>query len=122
MGLGLKKNQRINESVVFKQVFASPDLKVFGKNALALMKTSQGNFPRLAVITKKKYFRTAVVRNLIKRISRESFRINQEKLGAFDIVLIFRNDILKSSRADIRKQVDELWQKVQKYSKKAPCF
>jgi ribonuclease P protein component len=44
------------------------------------------NFPRLGLIVPKKIIATAVGRNRIKRLIRESFRLNQHHLFGIDVV------------------------------------
>ncbi len=44
--------------------------------------------PRLGIAISRKCTRSAVVRNRIKRIAREAFRVRKEGLGGIDIVFL----------------------------------
>ena len=66
---------------------------------------------RLGLAISKKNCRLAVQRNRLKRIVRESFRLNKELLGEVDVVVMCQ---AAASRASNRKLFDSLaahWQK-----------
>ena len=48
------------------------------------------------------------MRNLIKRIIRESFRLSQSKLGCFDIVIVVYKNYAMLSKPEMRVVVDEM--------------
>lgn len=50
-------------------------------------KPNQGGHARLGIVVGKKELRTAVSRNLAKRVVRETFRLNQQQFPALDIVV-----------------------------------
>ncbi|MCW8932116.1 MAG: ribonuclease P protein component [Gammaproteobacteria bacterium] len=50
---------------------------------------------RLGLAVAKKSVKTAVHRNRIKRLTREFFRLNQDKLACADYVILVRNGIDK---------------------------
>ncbi len=52
------------------------------------------NYPRIAIIIKKKYIKLAVQRNKIKRIIYETFRLKQHKIKKNDYLLIIKKNIL----------------------------
>jgi ribonuclease P protein component len=66
----------------------------------------------LGLAVSKKYCRLAVQRNTIKRIIRESFRKNKDKLHGFDIVVLnnkFTHSVNKETlRADLLSQWNEI--------------
>jgi ribonuclease P protein component len=76
--------------------------------------------PRLGVSIGKKQVAKAVSRNQIKRITRESFRLNQHMLPAMDIVLIFYKPVLTQDKKQLRSFIDQQWQRLKVSSKNVP--
>jgi ribonuclease P protein component len=68
--------------------------------------------PRLGVVISRKVARTAVARNRIKRLVRESFRYEQQQLGSLDIVVIGRPGITRQTNRVITESLDKLWKKL----------
>lgn len=68
--------------------------------------------PRLGLVISRKAARTAVARNRIKRLVRESFRNTQQPLGGFDIVVIGRPGIALQANRVITESLDKLWEKL----------
>ncbi|KAA8731237.1 ribonuclease P protein component [Acinetobacter qingfengensis] len=69
---------------------------------------------RIGVVVAKKKVRRAHERNRIKRISRESFRLNQHQLSGFDIVVMPKIGIEKISNAELHQQLDMTWTKLKR--------
>lgn len=63
-------------------------------------------YPRIGIIISKKKIKLAHNRNQIKRIIRESFRINKLKLPCIDLVFVLKNIISKEILKNI---LNELW-------------
>jgi ribonuclease P protein component len=68
--------------------------------------------PRLGLVISRKAARTAVARNRIKRLVRESFRHTQQQLGGLDIVVIGRPGIALQANRDFVEALDKLWKKL----------
>jgi len=68
--------------------------------------------PRLGLVISRKAARTAVARNRIKRLVRESFRNTQQPLGGLDIVVIGRPGIALQANRVITESLDKLWEKL----------
>lgn len=62
----------------------------------------------------KRLVKKAVGRNAIKRRIRESFRLNQQKLDGFDIVVMANSGITKLTYQQVSELINPLWQKVAK--------
>jgi ribonuclease P protein component len=67
-------------------------------------------YPRLGLVIAKKTVRSAVVRNRLKRIIRESFRSTKQQLTDLDIVIMARRNTGTSSKAKILLSLARHWQ------------
>ena len=68
--------------------------------------------PRLGVVAAKKNLAHAVARNTFKRVVRESFRSNQNKLGNFDIIVFAYRNSADLTKAELRKCLDKQLEKL----------
>ncbi|MCW8834593.1 MAG: ribonuclease P protein component [Colwellia sp.] len=100
----------------FQAVFKKP-LK-FGSRHFTLLITpthlpedsSKSN--RLGLAIAKKRVKLAVQRNRIKRIVRESFRLNQHDLPAIDMVVMVKSGIDQLDNKEINKELAKIWRKI----------
>ncbi len=97
----------------YKQVFTNP-VKSTSKHFTLLAVPNQLEFPRLGIIVAKKNVRFAVDRNRIKRIMRESFRTQNQKLPAIDCVILARRASSEQANQVLFGQLDGLWKKINK--------
>jgi ribonuclease P protein component len=67
---------------------------------------------RLGIVVAKKKVRRAHERNRIKRIARESFRLNQQAIASLDIVVMPKIGIEDISNAELHQQLKFAWQKL----------
>ncbi len=68
--------------------------------------------PRLGLAVGLRVARTSVERNRIRRIIRESFRLNQHELPAVDIVVSARPRAYQAPGAQLRESLAILWKQV----------
>jgi ribonuclease P protein component len=66
--------------------------------------------PRLGLAIATKTFGSAVARNRIKRIARESFRLNQHTLPPLDVTVAARPAARDAQPALLRASLGKLWQ------------
>lgn len=107
------REDRLLEQNEFKAVFKDGN-RAGGKHLSLVYKPNGRGTPRLGLAVAKRFVKTAVKRNLIKRQVRESFRLNKSKIGGFDIVLLVRPSVAKADRREIRETIDRLWRKMKK--------
>ena len=60
----------------------------------------------------KKHIKLAVQRNRIKRIVRESFRLQQAKFDSYDYVVMARPSAIDLTDQQLRCVIDKLWFKL----------
>lgn len=109
--LSFPRSHRLVTKAEFKQVFDEAR-KTSQKHLLILSKPNQNAFARLGVIVGKRVARTAIARNRIKRVVRESFRLNQDRLVGRDIIVLARPYCDTLDKTKLRKGIDDLWEKL----------
>jgi ribonuclease P protein component len=106
----------------FKQVFDAAALRVSSKELLILARTNRFDHPRLGLVIAKKNIRKAVQRNRVKRITRESFRLQQAALvdGAcgIDAIVLARAGLDRLDDHSLRELLDQLWRQLQRKARK----
>lgn len=83
---------RLKKPEEYKQVFSSKR-RSSDDCFLFLAKNNGYDRPRLGLAVPKKHINSAVERNRLKRIIRESFRVNQNKLKGNDFVVVVRKKL-----------------------------
>jgi ribonuclease P protein component len=77
-----------------------------------LVTPSSRHTPRLGLVISRKAAGTAVERNRIKRLVRESFRHRQAELGGLDIVFIGRTGIAEHANCDFARLLEKIWERL----------
>jgi ribonuclease P protein component len=116
LGLSIRKltfepRKRLHQPAEFKEVkrrgrkFADA---FFSLSVLANHET----YPRLGLSIATRTFGTAVSRNRIKRLARESFRLNQHSLPPVDVTVSAREAARMAKLADLRASLEQHWQSI----------
>ena len=112
------RQQRLLTAKDFRGVFDLNHSRAACPELLFLAKKNNLNSSRIGFIIAKKHVKRAVKRNLIKRIIREEFRLNQHYYAQTDIVVLARKDADKLDRkalhAITRKMLKKLDQRLPK--------
>ncbi|MBD0788746.1 ribonuclease P protein component [Vibrio sp. Y2-5] len=97
---------------VFQQAHraGSPHFTIIARN-------NNLSHPRLGLAVPKKQIKTAVGRNRFKRLSRESFRLQQHKLPNKDFVVIAKNSAQYLSNEELFTLFEKLWQRLSRPSR-----
>ena len=101
----------------FQFVFDNPPVKAVTKEVTVLAKPNSLPHPRLGITVSKKRARLAVERNRIKRIMRESYRLQQHNLSGFDIIVIAKPGITNLDNPALHDLMNYLWRKLSKRCK-----
>lgn len=99
---------RLLNASQFTRVFDQAT-KSSGEFFTILSRENAEDQPRLGIVVAKRRAKRSVDRNIIKRIIRESFRLNKAILPANDFIVILKRPIKTIKRANLRKQMETLW-------------
>ena len=109
--LTFEPRQRLHQPAEFREVkrrgkkFADA---FFSLSVLANHET----YPRLGLSIATRTFGTAVARNRIKRLTRESFRLNQHSLPPVDVTVSAREAARQANLSDLRASLDKHWKSI----------
>ncbi|WP_445114497.1 ribonuclease P protein component [Acinetobacter sp. WZC-1] len=115
---GFGTELRLRCAADYKGVFEGALFKVHQPGFMFLAKMTEQSNSRLGIIVARKKVRRAHERNRIKRLARESFRLNQHQLDLLDIVVMPKVGIEDISNAELHRQLQFAWQKLQRLVKK----
>lgn len=76
--------------------------------------------PRLGLVIAKKHIKLAVDRNRVKRLIRESFRLNKATLPSVDIVVLARKGMGELDNKELQQLLNNSWLRLNKYAKRSP--
>ena len=95
----------------FQAVFNKP-IRFGSKHFTLLVTPNTENKNRIGFAIAKKRVKLAVQRNRIKRLVRESYRLNQHEIPHLDIVIMAKTGIESLENNDIHMQIEKIWQKI----------
>ena len=115
------RHVRLTRPGEFQHVFErGRNRRLSGQGLMARVRENDVQQARLGLAISKRNLRRAVDRNLVKRLARESFRRYQSQLPAVDIVILSQPSLLGMPNSDISKQLDLIWQQVQRQYSSRP--
>jgi len=111
--LAFTRQQRLLSPAQYKHVL-SKGKRVSGKyfRLCGIARADNEAGPRLGLTIAKRSAKKAVDRNRVKRLARESFRHQQAKLGAIDVVVFANPSVVGADSADLRRHLDRQWQQL----------
>ena len=116
--LGFSRELRLLTPSQFNFVFQQPFRASLPEISI-IARPNSLQHPRLGLTVAKKYVKRANQRNRIKRICRESFRLQQHLLPNYDFIIIARKGISDIDNMLLFKILDKLWQRHLRFSKKS---
>ncbi|MCY4656039.1 MAG: ribonuclease P protein component [Gammaproteobacteria bacterium] len=87
----LRREQRLTHSIDIQRVLKDPIDRKYYKVIRVVWRMNGFGFPRFTVSVAKRHVKSAVRRNLIKRVIREWFRLNQSELPDIDLVFLTKS-------------------------------
>jgi ribonuclease P protein component len=105
------RQYRLVTQAEYKALFNQSN-KVSYRFLTILYKKNNNLYGRIGLIVGKRVAKKAVTRNKIKRVIRESFRFQQQKLSGIDLIVIARKQCDKLSKQKLREGIDQLWEKL----------
>ena len=100
----------------FDRVF-SKAVRVSNKYFTVLLRPNTEASARIGFVISKKNINLAVQRNLVRRKSREFFRMHRMLIPAIDMVFIARPSLSKANRKQIHQALENLWHKIESHAK-----
>lgn len=107
------KTSRLLTRSEYSQVF-NKNTSLVSSYFLILTRYSPLSKGRLGLVIARKRLKKAIMRNTVKRILRESFRLHQHNLCNKDIVVMVRKPLNGINKKLLRKDIDDLWQHLAK--------
>jgi ribonuclease P protein component len=99
---------RLHQAAEFREVKRSGKRLADAFFSLSVLANHQTH-PRLGLSIATSIFGTAVARNRVKRITRESFRLNQHSLPPVDVTVSARAAAGKATPHDLRASLEKHW-------------
>ncbi|WP_151704847.1 ribonuclease P protein component [Nitrincola alkalilacustris] len=115
---GYPRQLRLLTGGDFKRVFDGAVFKVSEQPLLILASPNDLDHPRIGFVISKKNIRRAVKRNRVRRIIRESFRLNQHNLPNIDMVILARKDLDKLDNVALFQLMNRNWSRLSKKASK----
>lgn len=112
---GFPATARLRQAAEFRAVFAQGSKRV-SRGFVVIAAPSGAAVPRIGLALAKRRIARAVDRNRVKRVLRESFRLNRHHLGALDIVVLARSRTGAMSNAALFAQLDDIWRQLARTS------
>lgn len=87
---------------------------------LILARPNELDYPRLGLVIAKKHVRRANQRNRIKRVTRESFRLQLPADSGFgvDVIVLARGGLDRLDNPALHELLNQLWRQLQRKARK----
>lgn len=105
---GFPETLRLKTAGEFDYVFAEP-CRAANACFTALARANRQDQPRLGLVISKRCAKSAVQRNRLKRLIRESFRHSQAHLAGLDIVVIGKHSAVTRTNQELFSLLHRQW-------------
>jgi len=106
------RNRRLLTAAQYQRVFKRCEHKVGDRQISVLAAANQSDHPRLGLAVSIKACGNAVKRNRIKRLIKESFRLQQVLLCGLDLVVVVRAGISTRTNQQINRTLNTHWRTI----------
>ena len=100
--------QRLTIPSEFGRVFQHPQ-RLGDRNVTVLVRPNGLPTARLGLAVGRRKIARAVARNRFKRVARESFRAQCDRIAGFDVVVLPKPPAATASRSELRASLDRQW-------------
>jgi len=108
----LPKHAKLLKAADYNHVFDKP-VRSSDRYFTVLARPNKLLYARMGTAFSKKRVKLAVARNRLKRLSRESFRLTQDKFSA-DYVILAGTQCLKATNKQLFYSLEQHWQQLYK--------
>ncbi len=115
-----RKNQRLLTPADYSSVFSDAQIRASHPSFLILARPNKLSGARIGLVVAKKHVRRAHQRNLIKRMARESFRLQQHNLPAIDAIVLARRGAGAFTHGELTVIFNGLWKRIIKHGQSLP--
>jgi len=116
------RQARLLQSREFQRVFNNTECKSADALLTVLAVRNTCGHPRLGLAISKKKIKTAVARNKIKRLIRESFRQHKNEMGNLDIVVLGQTRAAMASNQQAFESLATHWKNITDRCKKLSSY
>jgi ribonuclease P protein component len=109
--LAFEPRKRLHQPAEFRAVRERGRRLTDAYFSLSVLANGQSH-PRLGLAIATRTFGTAVARNRIKRLTRESFRLNQHSLPPVDVTVSARDAARLAQAKDLRASLEKHWKNI----------
>jgi len=109
----LEKRARLLKAAEFSHVFDQA-VRSSDRNFTVLARCGDSGCSRLGLAISKKRARLAVTRNRLKRITRESFRLNQHMIAGADYIVMAGPAAGSATNSQLFQSLQNHWQRLSK--------
>ena len=106
-----RPQNRLRDKEAFQEIFSSKR-RLPDKQFVFIAKKNGYQYARLGLAVPKRHIQSAVKRNRIKRVIRESFRLRKNQLKGFDLVVLVRRPIKNLKKEYFDEILDKNWQRI----------
>ena len=110
-GARFPRRARLTGRNAFAHVFAQP-VKSSDRYFTVLARPNALDHPRLGLAISRKVAKSAVARNRLKRIARESFRHHRQQLAGLDCVVMGRAGLAEQDNAVLFASLQRHWRRL----------
>lgn len=109
----LEKRARLLKAAEFSHVFDKA-VRSGDRYFTILARRGEKGYSRLGLAISKKRARLAVTRNRLKRITRESFRLNQHAIADADYIVMAGPEASSATNRQLFQSLQQHWQRLKK--------